>query len=456
MTESFAPALPATPSGGTRVGRLVVISYHFPPDGEVGGLRWSGLTKYLGAMGWKCWVVTAAAPSAREAPGGVTVYSCPRLRTLNDVYRWMRRGRASQAVAGPSEPEASAPSEGVVEGWIGRLRLEAAMLLSVPDQGRGWILRASMRARRLVARVRPDAVVSSGPPHSAHLVAWLATRGMQTRWLVDLRDPWAGPVAEGWGSQPTYQSRLAKGLIDRLEQLTITSASGVLCTTPELARAVAARYPRVTVDWVSNGVDRELLPLSGTDAFPGLGVVYAGSMYAAHDLGPVLRALRLFLDRNPRAVEEGTKFRIAGSIEAPHHAVLQQEVHTLALAAHVEMLGVLPREAALQLVARSRLAVVLAQKLPHQVPAKIYESVAMAIPTVVICSADSAASSAARRLNARAVEPDDVQSIAQMMEDVWFGRAPRAPPDTPIDYRRLAAQAAQLLIPAAEPTVTHG
>src|SRR2546427_696001 len=40
----------SVPSDGRRV---LVITYHFPPDGSVGGLRWAGITKYLARLGWK-------------------------------------------------------------------------------------------------------------------------------------------------------------------------------------------------------------------------------------------------------------------------------------------------------------------------------------------------------------------------------------------------------------------
>src|SRR2546426_1615965 len=53
----------SVPSDGRRV---LVITYHFPPDGSVGGLRWAGITKYLARLGWKVAVVTGAAPGEND------------------------------------------------------------------------------------------------------------------------------------------------------------------------------------------------------------------------------------------------------------------------------------------------------------------------------------------------------------------------------------------------------
>ena len=50
-----------------RAPRLLVNTYHFPPDGSVGGLRWSGMSKNLDRRGWEVRVVTAS-PGAHEEP----------------------------------------------------------------------------------------------------------------------------------------------------------------------------------------------------------------------------------------------------------------------------------------------------------------------------------------------------------------------------------------------------
>ena len=54
------------------IRRLLIISYHFPPDGAIGGLRWAGLSKYLGRMGWDVHVVTASESAAENGMPGCT------------------------------------------------------------------------------------------------------------------------------------------------------------------------------------------------------------------------------------------------------------------------------------------------------------------------------------------------------------------------------------------------
>src|SRR5207302_5863201 len=178
------------------------------------------------------------------------------------------------------------------------LRRELASLLSFPDESRGWMLRAALHARRLIRRFRVDLVVTSGPPHSAHLAGLLATAGTPIAQVVDLRDPWSNQ-SEPWRNDPVFGTRTARFMISRLERRLFAAARDVIVNTPELADALGDRYPELRVTWVRNGVDPERLPRAGSGPLPGLAVTYAGTLYGGRDTRPALLGFRRFLDRHP-------------------------------------------------------------------------------------------------------------------------------------------------------------
>jgi glycosyltransferase involved in cell wall biosynthesis len=464
---------PATPAASTE-RRLIVISYHHPPDGAIGGMRWAGLTKYLRPLGWKSWIVTAAAQTPTTNGSATVVVSCPPRTTLNDRYRRFRlRGSAARtAVAarvadasqsrggdGPlggdtartavATPVADASESHRGVGLLAQLRLEAALLLSLPDEGRGWVLRAAARARKLIRELKPDVVVSTGPPHSAHVVAWLATWGLPTRRIVDLRDPWAGRATGAWRRNPLYRNHLSPWLNGCLERLVVSKASVLLCNTSEFARLMRWQYPRATVEWLPNGVDAQLLPIPA-EPLAGLGLVYIGTLYGGRDLRPVLRALRVFLDRHPERAAQGPALRIAGALDDPvSREAFRREVAVLGLGDQVVELGVLSRAEALQLASKARLALVLAQGQELQVPGKLYELVAMGVPTLVIGARDGAASSEARRIGATALEPADCVGMVEMMEGACLGAlSPPTRRGVSVDYRELASHLGPILRPS--------
>lgn len=425
--------------------RLLVISYDFGPSGTVGGLRWAGITKYLVRLGWKIAVITAAAPCEPTSAIGVPVEWCPRLWTLVDGYRLLRRLTFGEAVE--SSPN---PSRG---GSTGRLRAlgrqlsrEIATLLALPDESHGWMLRAAWRTRSVMRRFRPDLVVSSGPPHAAHLAAGMATIGSATPWLIDLRDPWAGPLPKVWQSHRRLGTRVFRTLAPRLERVAFRAADGVIANTPQFAEVLAAKYPTMPVVCIPNGVDPDGLPPPARDRYRGLGIAYTGRLYAGRDLGPVMRALRVFLERHPEAARAGTKLRIAGEADAAHAQVLNDAVAAAGVAQYLEVLGVVSRSEALGVVARSRLAVVLAQDQELQIPAKLYESVAMGIPTLVVAPRHSAAAVEGNRLGVAVHDSGDIEGIAGLLERLWRdGAAERSPCPVPITYDAIASLVDQVL-----------
>ena len=423
--------------------RLLVVTYHFPPDGSVGGLRWAGITKYLTRLGWQVAVVTAAAPIASDPAVRAHVEWCPRRRTLIDYYRRVRRpddGSDGSSPNGTRLARSARPG-----GLLGALRTELAAFLAFPDESRGWTLRAARRARALVRRFHPQVVVSSGPPHSAHLVARLATIGQPVRWLIDLRDPWAGPHSKAWESHPVVQTRLFGVLVPRLERLTVRAADGVIANTPQLAAVLSAKYPKVPVHCVPNGVDAECLP-PARHPYPGLSIIYAGTLYGSRDLGPVVQAFRGFLERHPEAAQAGSKLRIAGHAEASSAAALGEQVTASGLGPYVEVLGAVPRAQALDLIARSRLAVVLAQEQELQTPAKLYECIAMGIPALVVAEPGSAAGVEGTRLGAAVFEHRDVAGIGGVLEHLWRdGSQQRARRPAPVTYDTIAPLVDRLL-----------
>ena len=426
-----------------RSRRLLVLTFHFPPDGSVGGLRWAGMSKYLARLGWEVHVVTASPQPGPSASNGVHVHYCPRARTLNDLYKeWAQRVRSRDKHndAAPARPPVAARDAGLVQ----RLRANVAFGLAFPDYGRGWIFRAARLARSLLKQRAFDAVVTSGPPHSAHVAGALACVGRPGLLWVDMRDPWAALIHKSW-ARTQYDASVMRLLIPRLERFVLRRAKGIVTNTAPFAEMLRATYPALDVSYVPNGIDRERLPPSSMEKFDGVSIAYAGTLYAGRDLTAVLLAISQFLARHPQARGE-IKLRVAGHMDAAHESRFHHDVREASLEGVVETLGAISRAEALALIDRSHLAVVLAQDQPLQVPAKLYECVGMGVPTLVITESSSAAASEAERVGAFAFEPRDSEGIRTLLEALWQNRIPaRTSAGSAIGYDVIAVAMDRLL-----------
>ena len=445
------PADHDTASAATPM-RLLVISYHLAPDGSIGGLRWAGLAKYLARRGWEVHVVSASPQGERRPEPGVHLHFCAPSRTLNDVYNAVARrvrsiGRgttAADASAGASpwladpSPRPKRSTRGI--GW---LRTNLSAVLVFPDYAQGWILPAARLARQLMRQHRFDAVLSSGPPHSAHLAGTLACLRDPGLLWIDMRDPWAALIDKSW-AQPIYSSAATRGMVRRLERIAFRRARGVVTNTQEFAEEVRESYPGITVTCVPNGIDPERLPPAPAAKFAGLSIAYAGTLYLGRDLSPVVRAMREFLARRPDA-RGALRLRVAGSMDAELGARFRNEIAAAGLEDAVEILGRVSGADAMDMINRSHLALVLAQHQPTQIPAKLYECVAMGVRTLVIGETTSAAAREARRVGAIALEESDVDGMCELLESLWADAAPPAAPLETIGYAAISERMDALL-----------
>ena len=434
--------------------RLLVITFHYPPDGAVGGMRWAGLSKYLARIGWDVHVVTASPNAADVEVPGVTVHVRTRRRTLNDFYIGMSsRFKAAAPPAGdagatparrptpqgtPAAGVAAVPRDSFVRRILGQVRGGIGMAMFLPDHARGWVLRAARTARRLLRAQRFDLVITSGPPHAAHIAGVLATLGRREPLWIDMRDPWSQALRDAqWDAN---RSRMLRVLVPRLERFVFRHARRVIVNTTELASTLQSDRAAPPVLYVPNGIDGELLPARTAERLSGCSIAYVGTVYGARNVSGVLAAMR-DLQRDRPELARALKLRIAGHIGSAHRERLQADIDGHGVAECVEHVGVLPRADALQLLNRSHLALVLAQGQHMMVPAKLYECVGLGVPTLVLSETTSATAREARRIGALTLDGNDVPGIRAVLEDALAGRLPgEVRPAVPISHADLARE----------------
>jgi len=433
-------------SSRQRPPRLVVATRHAPPGREIGGLRWWGLSRHLARRGWEVHLITGQEGADAEAvPAGMTVEFVETRPTLNDRYLAWKRNRAARGSTAPTA-EAQVPGgqqarEESGPGLLATLRTEIGGLLGFPDEGRGWIQPLSSALAHRIFAFRPDLVVSSAPPHSLHLGTWKGLSGSHVPWIADFRDPWADEARlhldVGW----------TRPFLARLEAGVVRTAAGVFTTTPELADAYRIRYPGLQAHWLPNGVDVEGLPARPAHRGPGLRVAHIGSLYHRRDPVPAVRAFGRFVRDNPEARSDGSVLSFVGKVMEEYREKIAAAAREEGVSDQVEMVGVMPRSEALGFLASTGVALTLAQDQETAIPAKIYESVGMKIPTLVVTESHSASAGAGRRLGAAVHEADDLDGMARSLEAAWNGSwTGEVPAGVLLDYADLAGEAERLMV----------
>jgi glycosyltransferase involved in cell wall biosynthesis len=256
-----APAIGVT-------GRVLVVSYFYPPFSGVGSTRVSKMTRYLSDWGWEPHVLTIdhydqPATSAIEIPED----RITRASMAFDVAALPRAIVGRSAVSGLKTP---------ANGWRAALLQNASWayrhLLCFPDAQIGWWSTAVAAGRRLIERIRPDVILSSSFPATSHLVARSLARHSGLPWVAELRDLWTA----------NHNLRRIQPLLAierRLERSVLTEASALVTVAEPLADWLRDHFHRPTYV-VPNGYDSADYPKDPKPSRQKFSLVYTGMFYS--------------------------------------------------------------------------------------------------------------------------------------------------------------------------------
>ncbi|WKZ66346.1 MAG: glycosyltransferase [Flavobacteriales bacterium] len=360
--------------------RVLVITYYWPPNAGVGGQRWLKMCRYLPEHGWSPVVYTPSNPEMAAVDEGLLRDVAPGLevikRPITEPFGLYKRftGRAQDAriqTAFLKEEGSGAP------GWKERLALWVRSNLFVPD-ARVWWVRPSIRYLREYLREHPvDAVVTTGPPHSMHLVGLGLKRALGVRWVADFRDPWTGIDYY----QQLSLTRWADARHRRMERTVLASADRVVTVSWRWAKELEALGAR-DVAVVTNGYDPADLPRAPVQVDEECSLVHAGSMSPTRDQPGLWKLLaRLCAD------DEGFAARFRLRFVGPVDASVIASVNAAGLGAHVERMGHLPRAEAMREIARARVLLLPINTTANQhgiLPTKLYEYLSTGRPILAV------------------------------------------------------------------------
>lgn len=265
--------------------RVLLVSYYFPPSGGSGVQRMLKVAKYLRECGWEPVVLTvdpehAAFPDLdteleQDIPMGLEVI---RTRSWDPyaVYARLMGLRKESAVgvgflADRHEPDLRER----VSRWV-------RANLFLPDARVGWVPFAVRAARSLMKRHAVHAVVTSGPPHSAHLVGAHLKKRFGIPWIADLRDAW--PDVAYRHMLPT--SAPAGDLDCLIRDHALTLADIRVTVTNEVAAWMESEtgFP---FEVIPNGFDPSDFEAVTARKLGGFSVVHTGNMGPARDPEPL-------------------------------------------------------------------------------------------------------------------------------------------------------------------------
>jgi len=390
--------------------RLLVISYTFPPVAEVGSIRISQLCGYLPDYGIEPIVLTVqeqfheAIDPSRVSPPCIQVV---RTRMGPTPISWYKIVKQFVSSPGRQIHFEHNGAKTASRHESGGLRETIVKLLQVPDRRWGWYFPAIRQSKQLLLREPVDAIFSSGPPWTSHLVARYLKKKFGLPWIVDFRDPWAGFDPKHVG--PLWSYHLAK----RMEGSCIRTSDLVLCNTDRLRLALQERYSdldSVRFRTLTNGFE-DALVFPNQRAKPKRLLLHLGSIYANRRIDTFLEALA-GLVRSGRLDAKSVQVVFQGDIDPTQIAQVERIVPDLLRSRCVEFRPRVSWEEAWQVLWGSDLLLLFQGNHELQVPAKFYEYLQTGIPILAVTERGALTDILQETESGIWVRPSDTQAIA--------------------------------------------
>jgi glycosyltransferase involved in cell wall biosynthesis len=368
--------------------KVLLVTMYFPPAGGGGVQRPLKLAQFLPALGVETHVLAPDDPK--------WVHRDNELRVPTQA--WVHRAR----YLGPRARKPAEELRGTdgLERALVQAQLTARRLL-VPDASVTWNMTAIPAAVRIVRREGIDAVVTTSPPGSVHLVGAAVRRLTGARWVADLRDPL---VANQHRRDDTAAARARQAANEQVARLVARNADAISCVSDAIADEVRALDPRGVVRTIANGCDFD--DFAGLEYRPAerFRITHTGSFFGKRDPRPFLQAFR---DANLDAV-----VRFVGDFRSSD----REWAESLDLGDRLELVGYLSRTESLRLQRDSEALLLLVPEAGGRgkgvLSGKVFEYLAAGRPILAVVPPDGVAAELVRETAAGVVvAPDDVDGM---------------------------------------------
>lgn len=265
--------------------KVLIITYYWPPAGGPGVQRWLKFVKYLPDFAIDPVVFIPENPTypikdeqlQNEVSSNLEIIKFP----INEPYKFAKMF---------SKDKTQQMSAGLITNHKKQTFLEKILLwvrgnVFIPDARIGWV-NPSINYLKSYLETHPiDTVITTGPPHSVHLIGLGLKKMLPIRWIADFRDPW---TSIGYHKELKLSAKAAEQH-KLLEKRVLTQADEIVVTSPTTKK----EFEQITnqpIQVITNGYDVEYVEKRPLDN--KFSLAHIGSLLSERNPRVLWKALR--------------------------------------------------------------------------------------------------------------------------------------------------------------------
>ncbi|HLO72960.1 MAG TPA: glycosyltransferase family 4 protein [Flavobacterium sp.] len=355
--------------------KILIISYYWPPAGGPGVQRWLKFVKYLPDFNIEPHVYIPENPTyplldeklLSEVSDKTVIIKQPIFEPygLASVFSKNKTKRISSGII-PNQKKQS---------FVEKVMLWIRGNVFIPDARVFWVKPSVNFLKKYLQEHQIDTIITTGPPHSLHLIGLQLKKELNITWLADFRDPW---TTIGYHKQLKLSS-WAANKHKQMEKEVMNNCDMLLVTSP----TTKAEFETITskpIEVITNGYDVEHVTKRSLDA--KFTLAHIGSFLSARNPRILWKALSELVRENADFANY-FQLKLIGAVSTE---VLQaiQEFH---LDDFVNHLGYLPHNEAITEQRSSQVLLLIeidSEETKCIIPGKLFEYMVSERPIIAI------------------------------------------------------------------------
>ena len=359
--------------------RVLVITYYWPPAGGPGVQRWLKFVTYFKEFGIDPIVFIPDNPHypitdesiGSELPEGIQIIRFP-IKEPYGFANLISKKKITQVSSGIITKRKQSVLEKVLLWIRGNF--------FIPDARIGWVKPSINFLRNFITDHHVEAIITSGPPHSLHLIGKSLKEETGIKWVADFRDPW---TTIHYHKSLRLTKRAQKKHI-ALESEVLTKADHIVVTSATTKKEFQ-KITQTPIEVITNGYDsNDNFKLNLDIKFT---LSHIGSLLSNRNPIVLWEALSELCSENPEFSKD-LLIQLAGSVS---DAILIS-IQKYGLMDQCIVLGYLSHQKAIQLQYNSQVLLLIEMNLPETkaiIPGKLFEYLAAKRPILAIGPVDS-------------------------------------------------------------------